>query len=89
MKIMTKKEPPRAIRLIILSLLLIWLSVPNEISVGHIVLNYISGYLCPNPTIDFCSQISFWKSFLNILGFILLIGEISYIYIQYKEGNIF
>ena len=86
---MPKNNSPGAVRLIILLILFIWLSVPNEISVGHIVLNYVSGYLCPNPTIDFCSQISFWKSFLNILGIVLVILDLLYIYKQYKEGNIF
>jgi len=86
---MNNKKQPGAIPVLIILILGIWLAIPDEISIAYIVIDFVAKSLCPNPNISFCSQIIIWKILLNILGVVVIIGDVVYIYKQLKKGEIF
>jgi len=69
----------------------IWMALPDEISVGGMVLDALGESLCSGEQQDnvACQQLPLYKIMLRVIGGLVIIGDIWYIYSQFKSGNLF
>ena len=77
---------PGAIPVLIALILGIWFAIPNEASLGYMIVNAFANGLCPDPNNVVCDWIPIYKILFNILGIAIIIGDL--IYRRSFEGNI-
>ena len=78
-----------AIPALIVFVLGIALALPSEANIGVMVIQSMDNALCDNSNQEnvACQQMGMYTWTLRIIGFLMIIGDIIYIGIQFKEGN--
>jgi len=78
-----------AIPALIVFVLGIALALPSEANIGVMVIESIDDALCNDTNTDnvACEQMWMYIWTIRIIGILMVVGDIIYIGIQFKEGN--
>jgi len=76
-----------AIPALIIFIFGIWFAIPNEAGLGVIIMKGIEQAMCPGNII--CDSVGSYIIVLIVIGILMFLSSGYYIYLQFKEGNLF